>query len=286
MQRRTPRLFGIAGVSMIVFALASVASPAEARPKRRDARTAFDRGVAAYKKGSFEAAAAALSKSFDLERDVDTLFAWAQSERKLEHCDRAVELYEKLLTFDLAAANKDAVNTMITECRAQLPANDHKVEPSPAEPQPASPPAVSPQPASPPAVSPQPEPHRVADRAMAPDPSPPTDASPAARAWYKDPVTLTLIGSGVVTTGVGVGFLVSASSANSDFSKAPDYDTAQRLADKAKSRQTIGVITTGAGAALVAGGVAWMFLHRGATEHAVTGWLAPGGGGVAVAGAF
>ena len=53
------------------------------------------------------------------------------------------------------------------------------------------------------------------------------------------------------------------------------------------SRQTTGFILSGVGAALVAGGVVWIFTHRDSTEQrAVTGWLAPGGGGLAVAGAF
>jgi tetratricopeptide (TPR) repeat protein len=267
---------------LVVLALASVASPAAARPKRRDAKLAFDRGVAAYKKGSFEAAAEALAKSFDLERDADTLFAWAQSERKLDRCDKAIDLYEKLLTFDLPQANKDAVTTSLTECRAQVPA---KVEPPPVEPPPVTPPPVTP-PLSAKIESPPEPPGRVADRAMPPAP-PPTDRQPVVRAWYKDPIALTLVGSGVVATGVGVGFLVSASSAHNDFMNANNYSDAQQSLDKAQSRQTIGFIASGAGMALVAGGVVWIFTHRDSTEqHAVTGWLAPGGGGLAVAGGF
>jgi tetratricopeptide (TPR) repeat protein len=262
---------------LVALALASVASPAAARPKRRDAKIAFDRGVAAYKKGSFEAAAEALGKSFDLERDADTLFAWAQSERKLDRCDKAIELYEKLLTFDLPEANKDAVSASLAECRAQVPA---KVEPPPVT----SPPVTPPLSAK--IESPPEPPGGVAERAMSPAP-PPADSPPVARAWYKDPIALTLVGSGVVATGVGVGFLVSASSAHGDFMSAKTYDDAQQSLDTARSRQTIGFISAGAGVALVAGGVVWIVLHRDSTEqHAVTGWLAPGGGGLAVAGGF
>src|SRR6185436_14201758 len=104
----------------LALAVVLVAGAADAKPRRRDARVAFDRGVTAYQKGNFEAASEALGKSFTLERDVDTLFAWAQSERKLEHCDKAIELYEKLLAFNLPAANREAVETKLTECRTQL----------------------------------------------------------------------------------------------------------------------------------------------------------------------
>jgi tetratricopeptide (TPR) repeat protein len=259
---------------MVVVALVAVASPAAARPKRRDARVAFDRGVAAYKKGSFEAAAEALARSFELERDVDTLFAWAQSERKLERCDKAIELYENLLTFDLPPANKEAITTNLAECRAQVAA-DHKAEPSPSEPPPATPPPVAPA-----------EPSRVVDR-TGPSERPLTDGPSVTRAWYKDPIALTLVGSGIAATGAGVAFLVSAKSAHDDYVKAGSYADAQASLDRARSRQKIGYITAGAGAALVVGGVVWIITHRDPDERrAVTGWFAPGGGGLAVAGAF
>jgi tetratricopeptide (TPR) repeat protein len=263
---------------MVVLALASVASPAAARPKRRDARIAFDRGVAAYKKGNFEAASEALGKSFEAERDVDTLFAWAQSERKLDHCDKAIELYEKLLTFDLPPANKEAVATNLAECRAQAPGNDRKVEP----------PSTGPAGGAPAAVTPAPEPAPgLAAPATTRGSLPLADTGPEPRVWYRDPITLTLVGSGALAVSVGVGFLASARSADSAFKSAGDYSAAQSLSDKAKSRQKIGLITSGVGGALLVGGVVWIFTHRDPTEqHAVAGWVAPDGGGLAVTGMF
>jgi len=264
---------------MVAVALVSIAGVAAAKPKRRDAKAAFDRGLAAYKKGSFEAASASLGKSFDLERDVDTLFAWAQSERKLEHCDKAIDLYDKLLAFDLPPANHEAVELKLTECRTILAQQKPPTEPPPIEP-----------PLAPPPVEPKSEPPRVADRsasAPSPAPSPAGDTQLSARAWYKDPVALGLVGTGVVATGVGVGLLVSARSLDHQIKTAKDYRAAEGFSDKAKSREKLGWITSGVGGALVIGGVVWSVTHRSATEqHALTGWLAPGGGGLAVAGAF
>jgi tetratricopeptide (TPR) repeat protein len=264
---------------MVVLALVAMASAVDAKPKRRDAKTWFDRGVAAYKKGSFEAASEALGKSFDLERDVDTLFAWAQSERKLEHCEEAIELYQKLLTFDLPAANKEAVDTKLQECRTIVAQQKPGVAP------PAG--ASSPEPlSSAPKAAPTEEPPGTADHVTSPS-SPVTDARPGARAWYKNPISLALVGSGAVATGVGVGFLVSAKSLDSDFQAAKDYQKAQDLSAQAKSHGNIGLIATGVGGALLIGGAAWIFTHRGSTEqHTMTGWLAPGGGGLAIAGSF
>jgi len=100
---------------------------------------------------------------------------------------------------------------------------------------------------------------------------------------------------GVAGAGAGTVLLISAGSLDSD-SKAAfkdlRYDDSQRLADQAKSRGTLGYVTLGVGGALIAGGVVWIALrHRDAepaqgTAPAVTGWLAPGGGGLAVLGAF
>jgi len=277
---------------LIALVIVSVAGVAWAKPKRRDARAAFDRGLAAYQKGNFEDASEALGKSFDLERDVDTLFAWAQAERKLEHCDKAIGLYERLLGFDLPPANRDAVELKRTECLTIL-GQKPKVEPPPA------PPKVEPPPGEPKVEPPPGAPPPVADH-PAPAPAPtPTSGGSAARAWYKDPVAIALVGTGAVATGVGAGLLISARSLDTqakDASKASgasqpsdarNYFKVMDLSDRARSRGTVGLITTSVGGALVVGGVVWIVTHRGATEQRVlTGWLAPGGGGLAVAGAF
>ena len=272
-------------------ALVSAASPVAAAPKRKTAKAAFDRGIAAYKKEKFAEASAALARSFDLERDVETLFAWAQSERKLDHCDKAIELYEKILTFNLPPANREAVGVKLAECRAQLAeakptkAPEAKLakpaEGKPAEAKPAEPPPAAPAPGPPP---PAPAPDVAATTT--------TTAPVAASPWYTDPIALTLLGLGVAGAGTGTALLFSAASLDSD-SKAAftglRYDDAQRLADRAKSRGTLGYVTLGAGGALIAGGLVWIALRHRDVEPAqstVTGWLAPGGGGLAVLGAF
>lgn len=266
---------------LIGLALVALASSADAKPRRRDARAAFDRGVAAYQKGNFEAASEALGKSFALERDVDTLFAWAQSERKLEHCEKAIDLYEKLLGFALPPANKNAVELKLSECRAIVAQQGPPAAPAPV--------AAAPVEPAPPEPAPEPAPARVAER-MPPVPERPpfVDAPPATRPWYKDPIALGLLGGGAIATGVGASLLVSAHSLDVDSKNAKSYADALSLGDQAKSRGNLGLITTGVGGALVITGVVWIVMHRDSGEqHVVTGWLAPdGGGGFAVAGAF
>ena len=265
---------------MLAALVVSLAGVADAKPKRRDAKAAFDRGVAAYKKAAYEAAAEALGKSFELEHDVDTLFAWAQAERKLDHCAKAIDLYEKLLASDLPPANHSAVEVKLAECRAvlaaQVPKEAPPVEPKPVEPQP----EPTPEPAVPPPLAAPARPAEASSPA-------PVEPSRAGRSWYQDPVALSLVGGGLVATGVGAGLLVSASSLDSSVKTARTYNEAKANADKAKSRGNLGLIATGVGGGLVVAGLVWIAIHGDSDEqHPVTGFVVPGGGGLAWGGGF
>lgn len=263
-RRPTTRL----GAFVALAALVATASPAMAKPKKRDAKAAFDRGVTAYKKSDYTGASTALRQSYELEADVDTLFAWAQAERKKEHCDKASELYEKLLTYKLPAENKSAVEAKLQECREILA-------------------AAAPKPAPPPVAPPPPEPAKAE---LAPPPVAPVSEvvdERGGRAWYKDPIALSLLGAGVVASGVGTGLLFSAKSLHNDSEAATDYARHKSLADDAKSRSTLGLITVAAGGALIVGGVVWVVTHRSRGEQPpVSAWLAPDGGGIAFSGGF
>jgi hypothetical protein len=244
--------------SMFV-AVVLVAGAAGAAPKGADAKAQFDRGVAAYQKGDFAGASDALGKSYGLEPDVETLFAWAQTERKLEHCDKASELYSKLLDADIPAENKQAVREKFDECQKILAAA------APKEPVP----VVVPPPPEPPHTAPLP---------------PPRDDH---RAWWKDPVGDALTGAGVIGLGVGTVFLVQAHAANHDKATAADYGEFQRLESRADSRGKIGIAAMIGGGVLLAGGIAWYVTHGDTGHHAaVTAWVAPDSGGVVALGRF
>jgi hypothetical protein len=280
-------------VVLAATVLVGAARSAEARPKRKDAKAAFDRGVAAYQKGNFPGASEALGKSFELERDVDTLFAWAQAERKLEHCDKAIDLYQQLLTFNLPAANRSAVENKLAECRTIIA---QQAPPPPAEP--VAPPAPAPAPApSPPTVTAPPvsEPVAVAPARGGPL-QPRTDEPPAAPGAryvpYKDPVALGLVGAGVVVAGIGAGFLVAAHSAGNDARSATTYDGVQDANHKVDQRNKLGAGGLITGGVLAAGGIGWVVWKLRAPasgsgeQRTVTGWLAPGGGGLVISGPF
>jgi tetratricopeptide (TPR) repeat protein len=252
-----------------VAILACAATPVLAAPKKGPARAEFDRGVAAYTKGDYAAAADALGKSFALEADAETLFAWAQTERKLDRCDKAIELYGKLLQMKMPDENKEAVRVQIEECKAIIAAAKPEPTPDP---------------------KPDPAPEPGVDNSTKPDPQVrdfPTSAE-TSPAWWENPVGGALVGLGVVAAGVGTVFLVQGKSADSDKANATTYNDYEALNDKAESRGQLGVIGLAVGGALITGGVIWYATHKPEQpSKTVSGWLAPsGGGGLVVSGRF
>ena len=245
----------------LAIVLASV--PAGAAPKGGEARKLFDRGVAAYGKGDYATASTALSESYQREGDVETLFAWAQSERKQGKCASAIPLYETLLAFELPAENAKVVQTQLAECKQLVASTAKPVEPPP---KPVEPP--------PKPVEPLPKPADV------------TAPAPEGRAWWRDPVGDVLVGSGVVAIGVGAGLLVSARSADLNSAHATSYSDFKSLEDRAHDQGMFGVIAVAAGSGLAIAGVVRYVMHRDTERAIVTGWVAPAGGGVAISGHF
>ena len=240
-------------VMAVATALLFASAPVHAAPKGADAKLAFDRGVAAYQAKDYPGASAALGKSFALEPDVETLYAWAQAERQQEHCDKAIELYNKILTFDLPDENKQVVRDKLDECKGIIAAQKPVVEPAkPAEPNIIEPPKPAPE----------------------------------GRTWWKDPIGGGLVVAGVVGLGVGGYFLRSASQADGDAKQSTNYFETERLNDKAESHGRNGVIAGITGGVLLVGGIVW-YATRGKQERtALTGWIAPSGGGLAALGRF
>lgn len=252
-----------------LIALAVASSTAVAAPKGAAAKKAFDKGVKAYTAGDYPVAADAMKKSYELETDPETLFAWAQSERKQEHCEKAIELYNELLVYDLPAENKQVIDTQVGECKQILAAK----QPPPKE-----------NPAPPPEDKPLEQLPEKADKAQPPPPeTPPTSEG---RAWWKDPVGDGLVLVGVAGLMVGGIELSAAASADSSKTNATSYADFKKFSDQATSDGKTGVIAAGAGVAFVAVGVIWYATHRDHHEHTVTGWLSPTGGGVGIAGGF
>ena len=267
----------------LATALALVASPALAMPKKRAAKSAFEKGAKAYKKNDFAGARDAFAKSYGQEADPDTLFAWAQAEAKLDNCGRAIELWERLAKFDLPAENREAVRLKIDECKATLGANPSPTpvpEPTPTPtPTPTPvPPEPTPDPTPTPVVAPVPDPVRP--------PEPPEPQDPPSK--WKDPLGLSMIGLGLVGLGVGGAFMFQANAAEQEKADANmvDHEAFLDARDRAESKGKIGVIGLAAGGALLVGGFVWI-LTRSPKEQPVLGaWADGDGGGVVLTGGF
>jgi hypothetical protein len=236
-----------------------IAAPAFAVPKNAKAKAAFQEGIAAYGKQDYAGAAEAFGRSFGLEEDIETLFAWAQAERQAEHCDKAVELYRKLLSAKLPDANRQVVTEKMAECLKIIAAK----EPPPVEP------------------TPDPEPPKVDKEEIR---KPPPAAEGKSR--WRDPLGGVLVGAGAIGLGVGGFFLVKSHGAAADSKSATDHATALDLKDKAKSQGQIGVIAAAAGGALLVGGIVRYATRKSERDSVVSMWLTPDAAGVVALGRF
>jgi len=251
----------------IVALLASV--PAFAAPKGKAAKKEFDKGVAAYTKGDFAVASESFGKSYKSEKDLETLFAWAQSERQQNKCESAIDLYNQLLQMEMPAENKDAVRAKLDECKAIVAAKTGVLD-KPLDP----PPKIEEPVREPPPVVDEPKPIE----------------HEGAKPWYKDPIGDALTLGGVACLGVGGYFLYSGKQAED---KSHENDAIfEEQQDKAESRGKIGVVLTITGGVLLVGGIVRYVTRSngGKTESSestnVTGWVTHDSGGIAAFGRF
>ncbi len=255
------------------LALVALVAPLHAAPKKKDAKAAFDRGVAAYQREDYAKAATELGKSFDLEADLETLYAWAQAERMQEDCDAASKLYRKLLGYDLPDENKEVIREKLEECRKILDEPEEAVEITEGEDDwPAGEPRA-----------------RPTDEDL-PSMRPGKPGSP----WYTDKIGHVLVGGGAVAVVIGVVFLGQASDAQA--AAQTSYDDFAAANERAESRGRMGSTALIIGGGLILGGLAHYVLRddgsRPATliedsdETVVVPWLNADGGGLATMGRF
>lgn len=268
--------------ALIAAALVLACGVATGAPKGKAAKVQFEAGVAAYKTSDYAGASTAFDRSFALEGDVETLFAWAQAERKQSHCAKASELYVKLLAMKLPAANKTVVKDQLEECKRivadEKATEDAAIAARAAEDARAAADAKAAAEAKP-VVKPREDVHPIAASIQPPIPE-------TSKPWFEDPLGDTLVGLGVVGVGFGTLMLLSAHSAENDAASAPNIDAFEVLDAKAKSRGTIGLVAGVGGAALIVVGVL-RYATRSSSEHAtVTGWLDGHAGGLAITGGF
>jgi tetratricopeptide (TPR) repeat protein len=262
---RWNRLTHLALLVIGSLATSAAAQPAAARGQQATqqqmvaARAHFQAAEAAKTSGDYQSAVTEYLAAYQLYPDPEFFFDIGEVYRLAGNEPEALTYYQKYLDLDPGGRGAAAAHIAIDELRRSIAARQAAAR------------------------------RAADDEAMRKQPAtsqvPPT--APATHAWYRDPISLTLLGTGVAAIGVGTGFLVSAQSADHDARTAPTYQQAQDAANRASQRSTVGSITGGVGGALVGVGLAWILLHHDASEpRTITGWLASGGGGLTITGPF
>ncbi len=216
-----------------------------------------------------KAAIAELERGYAIDPKPVFLYARAQAERLSGDCEHAIDHYQAFLDQSPAPEREAAARANLARCKDELAAK-------------APPPAPTPTPAVTPAPTPAPAPAPVR---TAPPKLPPREEAP----WYTDALGDVMTGAGVVALGVGSYFYLASVSNQNQAEKSADtpgtetYDAHGTRVDRVGRQRTIGVISGGAGLALIAGGVLRYVLHSRPLEGPAVGVLVgPGARGVSL----
>lgn len=189
--------------------------------QRKDRALAFmQEGIARYDLGKFDESLDLFEKAYQVYPFAEALFGLAQSHRQLHHYERAAFFYRAYIRNKPDAENREQVAALIEE----MDRMDAEQKASTRAP---------PQGVRQPTGMTSPDDLVVREH---PQRRP--------EAWYQDGLGWTATAAGVVTSGVGGWFLISAS--DLDDQAASELDMALRadLEDRANSRRTIGFVTS------------------------------------------
>lgn len=245
----------------LISSLLLVAAATNVRADRKisdAAKLELERGEQRFRDKDYPGAIAAFDAGYALDPQPIFLYDKAQAQRLSGDCASAIESYNAFLATDPPANEATRAKKNIASCEASLPL--------PVE-EPAAPVEHR-------------EPAPIEDAASAPVP---IAIEREQRAWWSDTLGVTLLTSGVVGLGVGVGFAVSARTAAYDTSQAGDTDTWSDARDRWQRDRIIAGVALGAGTVLVVSGVLRLSLRD--RSVAVTP-ASSGGAMVSVGGAW
>jgi tetratricopeptide (TPR) repeat protein len=243
---------------LVVLALTAAASAQPALDP--EAQKHLDAALALFDKGQYDQASVEFEAAYKIGKAPRLLFALAQSKRLGGHCDEAMPLYKKYLETLPSETQTQAAQTGMKMCTDEAAARDmerDKAAPEPTEPAPTPTP-------TPPAVGPPAR--EVAPELLSSTP-PPAEHEP----WYRrHPIGTALAAGGVVTAGVGVGFIISSNAAKRRAEDEEIRDDFLDAIDRASSRRRIGVGAVIAGSLLITAGVLEIVLRDDKPDRTVT----------------
>lgn len=227
-------------------------APAAGGPTTAVGRERLLAGDTAFAASDYARASTEYAAGFAAEGWSGFLFAWAQSQRLRGDCPSALELYNRFLATSpptkVEVMTRDAIAACgDTTAPTKVPTNAHPDDTSLEKIELRPPPPVEP-----------PFQHKLA---------------------------VVLVGSGLVASGVGLGYYVKARGSASDASRQAAHQEAIAHYERAKDRTLVARITGGVGAALVIAGVVRFVLNRPEErEPSTTIVLVPNG--IEIAGRF
>ena len=114
----------------LIAAIVLASSPVLAAPKSPASKKEFDSRRQGVQRRRLRRGGRCDVEVVSAREDPETLFAWAQAERKLDNCEKAVELYKELLGYDLPPENKQVIQQNLTECKQVVADSSHKPPPA------------------------------------------------------------------------------------------------------------------------------------------------------------
>ena len=186
------------------------------------ARELFKQGIEQYKAKQYDAAAATLGKSYELEPKTEALFAQAQAERLGGHCPEAVSHYRKILETATDLPTIKAVQTNLAACPSQPDMMPRKDEPKEA----------------PKTVVVQAPPEVVTKTVVRDVP-------------HSDKLATLSFSVGMLAVGGGAGLYIASNGALDDANHARTLDDHDKFTKRAQLERTLGYIALGTGATLV-----------------------------------
>ncbi|HEU0034256.1 MAG TPA: hypothetical protein VFQ53_26720 [Kofleriaceae bacterium] len=241
------KLAFLAAQLIVVIGIAS-----HAHADNPKAKELFKKGVDEYKAQKYDAAAATLKQSYELDPKPESLFALAQAERLGGKCPAAIAHYKQLLeqTTDLPTAK--AVQSNMSLCPGGEPE--------------------------------RPKPDKDKDKDDKDEakqlPPPTIETRTVVREVGRtDKVGVAMVAGGMLGLGVGGAMFLAASGNQSDADKALTLDDHQRLLDRAGTQRIISYAALGAGAGMLTYGIVRFVRGGKETPAAANVAISPTSGG-------
>jgi tetratricopeptide (TPR) repeat protein len=241
---------------VVLLVLAAAAGTARA-DARAEARLRMERAAELHRNGKFADALNELTVAYALDPRPEMLYGIGQLHVALGNCAQAILFYERFLSTRPDPLPAAAATEAIETCRRDPDSLKDAPAPEPGSPaEPPPPPAAEPPPAEPPPAG-------------------------GPTRWYTDKLGGALLGGGVVLGAIAVATYASARSDLDAAEAAPDVQTHDELAGRARDKRTIAAVLGVAGVGLAGAAVTRYVLVRRAGAPAAVGVTpAPGGGGL------